>query len=64
MKIAHNYFVYIVKCNDDTYYVGITNNVERRLWEHNNGNDATCYTYNRRPVILKYAERFQMLKLQ
>ncbi|WP_462252608.1 GIY-YIG nuclease family protein [Ferruginibacter sp.] len=36
MKIAHNYFVYIVECSDKSYYTGVTNNIERRIWEHNN----------------------------
>jgi urocanate hydratase len=59
MKIAHNYLVYIVECNDGSYYVGITNDIERRLREHNNGHNTSCYTYTRRPVVLKYVERFQ-----
>ena len=58
MKIAHNYYVYIVQCRDDTYYIGITNDIERRLWEHNTGYSKTSYTYPRRPVVLKYFEHF------
>ena len=58
MKIAHNYFVYIVECSDSSYYTGVTNNVERRIWEHNNGDNTACYTFSRRPVILKYKDRF------
>ena len=59
MKIAHNYFVYIVECSDKSYYTGVTNNLERRLWEHNNDENVLCYTYKRRPVVLKYFQRFQ-----
>jgi putative endonuclease len=59
MKFGHNYFVYIVACKDGSYYTGITNNIDRRLWEHNTGYNKTCYTYERRPVKLKYWERFQ-----
>lgn len=59
MKIAHNYYVYIVECSDKSYYVGVTNNLERRIWEHNNDENKLNYTYKRRPVILKYCERFQ-----
>ena len=33
MKIAHNYYAYIVQCSDKSYYTGVTNNLERRLWE-------------------------------
>jgi putative endonuclease len=59
MKIAHNYFVYIVECSDKSYYTGVTNNIERRIWEHNNEESPPSYTFKRRPVILKYCQRFQ-----
>ena len=59
MKIAHNYYVYIVECIDKSYYTGVTNNIERRLWEHNNNNNTLAYTFKRRPVLLKYCQRFQ-----
>src|SRR5690606_599881 len=50
------YFVYIVKCKDGSFYTGITNNLERRLVEHNNGLDKVAYTYERRPVELVWFE--------
>jgi putative endonuclease len=59
MKIAHNYFVYIVECGDKSYYTGLTNDLDRTLWEHNNDDNALAYTYKRRPVILKFFQRFQ-----
>jgi putative endonuclease len=62
MKLAHNYYIYIVECRDGFYYTGITNNLERRLEEHNQGIDLYCFTYKRRPVILKYFERFKDVK--
>jgi putative endonuclease len=40
------------------YYTGVTNNVERRLWEHENGIDKKCFTYRRRPLVLKYCDFF------
>ena len=58
MKIAHNYYVYILECNDKSYYTGITNDLERRIIEHNTGFVKGCYTYTRRPVILKYYSHF------
>ena len=58
-KIAHNYFVYIIECSDKSYYTGLTNDIERRLLEHNTGFAKGCYTYDRRPVELKYSELFQ-----
>ncbi len=58
MKLFHNYYTYILACSDFSYYVGVTNDLDRRLLEHNNGEDKTSYTYNRRPVIIKYYEHF------
>jgi len=48
------YSVYIVECNDKTFYTGITNNVNKRIIEHNNSNRGAKYTKTRRPVSLKY----------
>ena len=58
MKIEHTYYVYIVECKDWSYYIGMTNDLEKRLWEHNTGQDENSYTYSRRPVELKYFEIF------
>jgi putative endonuclease len=52
------FYVYIVECSDGSYYTGITNDVERRIEEHNSGNNTNSYTYTRRPVVLKYATHF------
>jgi putative endonuclease len=51
------WFVYIVRCADDTLYTGIARDVERRIEEHNS-NDllAASYTRSRRPVALAYKE--------
>jgi putative endonuclease len=62
MKLAHNYYVDIVECKDGFYYTGITNKLEKRINEHNEGKDTTCFTYRRRPVVLKYFERFKDVK--
>lgn len=48
------YYVYILKCNDDSYYTGITNDLERRLIEHQTGFDRGAYTFNKRPVELVF----------
>jgi putative endonuclease len=58
MKIEHSYIIYIVESKDWSYYIGITNDLEKRLWEHNTGQDENSYTYSRRPVELKYYETF------
>ena len=55
----NKYFVYILKCSDNSYYTGITNDIDRRLIEHNNGVDKKSYTFLRRPLNLVYFEIFQ-----
>jgi putative endonuclease len=52
------YFVYMLSCADGSYYVGVTNNPDARLWQHNAGIDEGCYTYRRRPVVLVYCAGF------
>ena len=51
-------FVYLFLCCDGTYYTGVTNNVERRYNEHENGNDPKSYTFRKRPLQLVYAQTF------
>ncbi len=46
------YFVYILKCSDGSYYTGSTDDLLRRLWEHQEGLSLTAYTHSRRPVEL------------
>lgn len=50
------YFVYILRCSDGSYYTGVTNDIERRLWQHRIGFMKSCYTYTRRPLALVYIE--------
>ncbi len=52
------YFVYILKCNDNSYYTGFTNNIERRLNEHQYGKNKDCYTFDKRPLQLMWFETF------
>jgi len=54
------YVVYIVRCSDSSLYVGITNNLRKRLVEHNQG--RTPFTKNRRPIKLVHQERFNSRK--
>lgn len=58
MAIIKYLYVYILKCNDGTYYTGVTNNIEKRLIQHNEGIDEESYTFSRRPVQLAYCELF------
>ncbi len=57
--MAH--FTYIVECADTSLYVGCTNDLEKRLKQHNGAKAGAHYTKIRRPVILKYFERFRTL---
>jgi len=50
------YFVYIVKCADNTFYTGIATELERRIEEHNGSDKGAKYTRVRRPVSLVYSE--------
>lgn len=52
------YFVYIVECNDQTLYTGITSDLKRRIEEHNNSKLGAKYIKARRPVKLVYSKKF------
>lgn len=52
MSVNKEWSVYILKCSDDTYYTGITNDFPKRLDTHNNGKGAK-YTRGRLPVIME-----------
>ena len=52
-----DYFVYIVQCSDESYYTGITSNLEKRINEHNSGL-FKGYTSSRLPVKLVYSNHF------
>lgn len=51
------WFVYILECSDSTLYTGITNNLEKRVEDHNSGFGAK-YTRVRTPVKLVYYEKY------
>jgi putative endonuclease len=53
------YFVYILECSDSTLYVGSTNNLEKRVHQHNNSKNGAHYTKIRRPVKLVHSETFE-----
>jgi predicted GIY-YIG superfamily endonuclease len=52
------FYVYILQCKDESYYTGHTDDMDKRLFEHQNGIIKTCYTYRRRPVDVIYVEMF------
>lgn len=51
-----DWLVYILECSDKTLYTGITNDLEKRLVQHNHGQEAAKYTRARRPVKCIYTE--------
>ncbi|HBR70900.1 TPA: GIY-YIG nuclease family protein [Candidatus Dependentiae bacterium] len=53
------FFVYILRCADDSYYVGHTDNLEQRLFEHAI-RKFSGYTSTRLPVVLLFYQRFDL----
>jgi len=58
MNTVKTYWVYMVRCVDESYYVGVTSEIDRRIAEHNLGLSRIAYTFTRRPVSLVYAQAF------
>lgn len=50
-------WMYILECNDGSYYIGSTRNLERRIFQHQNG-EGSLHTRGRLPVRLVYFEIF------
>jgi predicted GIY-YIG superfamily endonuclease len=55
------YIVYILLCADGSYYTGSTDDIQRRLFEHQEGLSPTAYTFRRRPVKLVWSEEVATL---
>ena len=53
------YYVYIVRCADDSLYTGIAKDVKARVLEHNESEKGAKYTRTRRPVELLYSEQVE-----
>lgn len=57
------FYFYMVRCSDNTLYSGKTNNLKRRINEHNSVDSKSArYTKTRRPVVLVYSEKFKTIK--
>ena len=59
---SNNWFVYIVRCSDDSLYTGVSNNVDKRIATHNSGKGAK-YTRARLPVNLVYSKDMETVSL-
>jgi putative endonuclease len=55
-------FTYILECSDGSFYTGSTKDLEKRIWEHNNGLGAN-YTKSRLPVELVYYEEYPRIDI-
>jgi predicted GNAT superfamily acetyltransferase len=57
LTASQNWYMYVAECRDRTLYTGITNNVQRRISQHNAGKGAV-YTAARRPITLLASWKF------
>jgi putative endonuclease len=53
-----SYWVYMLRCSDNSYYIGMTGNIEQRLAQHDAGSFPSCYTFKRRPLECVYSVEF------
>lgn len=51
-----HWYVYILRCSDNTLYTGVAKDLAKRIHQHNHGNEGAKYTRARRPVELVYQE--------
>ncbi|MDD5070754.1 MAG: GIY-YIG nuclease family protein [Candidatus Omnitrophica bacterium] len=61
IKRSGNFFVYILRCRDGSYYTGYTNDLEARLIKHNSGRGSKC-TRSRLPVSLVWSREYRYFK--
>jgi predicted GIY-YIG superfamily endonuclease len=52
------FWVYILHCNDGSYYTGHTEDLETRIGQHVSGAIRECYTFKRRPLELVFSQGF------
>ncbi len=53
-----SYWVYMLRCADGSFYVGVTSELDRRIAMHNLGVNPNAYTHSRRPVCLVFSQEF------
>jgi len=56
------FFAYILECQDGTYYTGYTNDLEKRIKEHNDNKRGARYTRYKRPVKLVWRKEYKQFK--
>ena len=52
------FWMYMLRCSDGSYYVGHTDNLPARIAAHERGIFRSCYTFDRRPLALVFAQDF------
>jgi len=52
------FWVYVLKCADNSYYTGHTDNLENRFMQHQHKMYPTCFTATRLPVELVFSQEF------
>ncbi len=50
--------MYILECSDRTYYTGYTNDLEKRIKEHNESERGAKYTRYKRPVKVAWTKEY------
>ena len=61
-KASGDFYVYILRCKDNTYYTGHTNNLERRLRQHNTGKGGARYTKWKGASELVWKKKYKLFK--
>ena len=52
------FWVYMLRCADQSYYTGHTDNLENRIMQHHHKMFPTCFTATRLPVQLVFSQEF------
>ncbi|MFA5770317.1 MAG: GIY-YIG nuclease family protein [Patescibacteria group bacterium] len=55
------YYLYLLRCSDNSLYCGQTKDLKRRIKEHNSDDSKSKYTRTKRPVKLVYFERYKTI---
>ncbi len=62
MVSVKRYSVYMLRCADDSFYVGVTSNIDVRVAVHQHGVDRDSYVFSRRPVSVVFTETFSHIE--
>ena len=57
-KNVNQFYVYMLKCSDGSFYVGHTDDIDARICQHQQGSIEKCYTKTRLPVEVVFVQNF------